>query len=296
MNNNTSKVVTTVFTTEGRTGILLLRRGSELNGGVLIAKGNQYGCAGACRSTSYCHSRRPSFVARMLSRFPTRGIVTFFQRLKVCPGSEGKCLCPFSSRTDTIHSMLRRRMCHLKISMHAKVSYAKVRGAGRQFSLRASRNSLAMSRIVLYGNSGTTPSANSSNSKCTLTGRLKRRVVPMLPTLYTLRYAKGRFHTVTKMHTRKGISLFISNRLATTSANRLRLATCKVSKVPMFRVDHCTSGTLCRRGRIITVLSFLPRCSISRMGVLLGRHTGHRPRGATRRFFANLFRRGLTTM
>lgn len=192
INNKTTKVVTTIFTTEGNRGIRLLRGGRGLKGGLFVAKGKHYGVAGttSVRSLFATIADGPGFLCDKFCDFAGRRIVSFFRRLNIGAGVRHKRqIFPISSRSSSIVTTFSERLGSLKmtISLRARIERLLYRRSGIYKILLAGKGGVGTSTIVITANNVSCPSANSANSKCHFTGRAKREIARLLPSLMPVR-------------------------------------------------------------------------------------------------------------
>lgn len=280
---NTTNLVTNTATTLCNTSIAVVRGGGHINEGVVVANGKEYGLTGGYSIRAFVGGipMGKEFLCSTVGTFAPRSAVRFFRSGKLGAGAREKGhIFPTSSGSISIISAVR--------SCTIRSNYGVIYSATGTLVLRSNtivnigyrRGACCTSDVVVYYNNGDCPLANSANSNCALTGRTKRAVIPLGPSLIPFASNSGRYGSVRKL-TLGGITLEVisggDGGAICDSFNRVLFARFKVDNPVVLSTDSRVHSV--RPSHCVTRVSLGPTLSFRRLSEHVrgsfGRGSGH---------------------
>ncbi len=132
VNNKTSNLTTTICLggRGPRLGVEVLRALPHINGGLLLANGNEYGVSGGGVRLSHCRNESINFYRCTLGGCSLRFATNFFRDVNMSFIFRNSGTFPTSLRTKSIISYLHFTTRRLKIVVRASAGIAGVRMLG----------------------------------------------------------------------------------------------------------------------------------------------------------------------
>ena len=240
---------------------VILLEGSARLGQKLLATGN-----GKCNLgnrkmdiTEY-HTSQPERLERILSKFDTEDVISFFQGIGVILKEKNGYLYPACEQAAVVQDALRYELKALQVEIltEQKVKTLKLHGEMGEIQVESGNRKFAFDKLILACGGKAAPKTGSDGSGFSLTKQMGHSLTPLVPALVQLRCREEYLKAVAGVRADAEVSLYRDGQYAASERGELQLTDYGVSGIPVFQLSRQANYILREKSEVEIVIDFLP--------------------------------------
>ncbi len=207
-------------------------------------------------------SDQKAFPMQVISRFPVKDTLSFFEQMGILTKSRNGYIYPNSDQASSVLDALRLELERLGVYVAAgcKVHSVKKNGKGR-FLIRTDQGDFSGHALILATGSKAAPVTGSDGSGYELAKSFGHRIIPPLPALVQLRCDGKYFKQLSGIRCEANLTLLIGQNPVVSEKGELQLTDYGISGIPTFQISRFASKGLAKGKKVSVLIDFLPTLS-----------------------------------
>lgn len=208
------------------------------------------------------HNSESGLVERLLHRYPTERILTFFEEIGVVPSAREGYYYPASGQAAAVLDCLRAECERLNVEMHCETEVLMIQPVTGGFRIRTKSSGTASNykadRVLLCCGGQASPVTGSDGSGYELASALGHRIRTPFPALTGLKADPKRFKPLAGIRARVGARLYVEGKLIKEDVGELQLTENGLSGIVIFQLSHPAIQAYLQKKRTEVHINFLP--------------------------------------
>lgn len=276
--------------------VILLEHNDRI-GKKLLTTGN-----GRCNFTNInqepiCYrSDNPTFPWKIIEKFNTREVVSFFLKLGVYSRNRNGYLYPNSDQASAVLDALAIELRRAGVEIRTDVECRQILPGKRGFLIQTDAGNVRADRVILCAGSKAAPNTGSDGSGYDIAHALGHRIIPILPALVQLRCPERFFKSIAGVRVTGKVSLYADGNCLTEDTGEIQITDYGISGIPVFQVSRYASKALYEKKEVTAVLNFMPDFTEEQFDAFLKVRAQDRPEKTAGEFLIGLFHKKLSDL
>ena len=248
---------------------------------------------------AHYRSDNKAFPWKVISHYPYKNTMRFFEELGIMGKKKNGGLYPFSEQASAVLDVLRMEVERCKVTVCTGEDVKEIQAGRKGFlvsciSKEKGKRTFRGDALILATGSKAAPKLGSDGSGYQLAKNLGHSMIPVVPALVQLVCSEKFYKALAGVRVYGRVTLLIDGKYVVDDLGEIQLTDYGISGIPVFQVSRFASRGLYEKKKVESVLDFMPDCSEEEFLNYIEKRKLERPDKKMEMFFTGVFHKKLS--